>query len=415
VVVAVAVAVALAGAADGASRRKRPVTAARPDDRPGPAVEPASNVLLAPERTVALPGRGMGLAWAPDGHALAVGGHFRERTTRLRYDTRVYDLASDALDRSYSCHWFWVIALAWVHNPYLGEVIVDGGGDHAVKVWDATAPGSTGCVPGQFVPQDGAINLFGEINGWITSLAFSPDGRFLAGTSRDRAVHLWQVAPGKNQWRRVGMWYDDDAGNFLSLAWAPDGRHFATADHQGRVAMWTFDPATDLWDDETVARAARVSYESHFAWCHANAALVTHTPVWSESGHRTVWGVDYSPDGTRVAAASADGLLSVFDAATGRVLVRTGAPHVTALHSLDWSADGRFLAAGAADKRVYVFEAANGRLHDVLSGHADVVTSVAWSPDGRRLASVAGGPLLSFASLEFAFGPDMTLRLWSWR
>ena len=414
-VVAVAVAVALSSTADGASRRKRPATAARPEDRSGPPAPPPNDALLTEERTVALPGRGMGLAWAPDGHALAVGGHFRDRTTRLRYDTRVYDLASDALERSYSCHWFWVIALAWAHNPYLGEVIVDGGGDHAVKVWDANGPGSTRCVPGQLPPEDGGIRQMGEINGWITSLNFSPDGRFLAGTSRDRAVHIWQVASGRNQWKRVGMYYDDDASNFLALAWAPDGRHFVTADHRGRVIMWPFDPSTDLWDDETVARAANVSYESHFSWCHANAPVVTHTPLWSEGNHRTVWGVDYSPDGTRVAAASADGFVSVFDAATGHVVFRTGAPRVTAFHSLDWSADGRFLAAGAADKRVYVFDAANGRLRDVLAGHADVVTTVAWSPDGRRLASVAGGPLLSFASLEFAVGPDMTLRLWTWR
>jgi WD40 repeat protein len=417
VVVTAALAVAVATSVDAASRRKRPSPPAKPPvvERPGDGGGPATNAWLEEAANVAIPGRGMGLAWAPDGHAVAVGGHFKDRATRLRYDTRIYDLASGSLAKSYSCHWFWVISLAWVHNPYLGEVIADGGGDHAVKLWDANAPGSTTCVPGQFRREDGGIRQFGEINGWITSLAFSPDGRFLAATSRDRAVRLWQIAPGPNQWRVVALWYDADAGNFLSLSWAPDGRHLVTGDHEGRVALWSFDAATDLWDDATIASFARATYETIFSWYNKHLAVVTRTPVWSESGHLTVWGVDYSPDGSRVAAASADGLVSVYDAATGAVVFRTGAPRTTGFHSLDWSPDGRFLAAGAKDKKIYVFDAADGGLVDVLAGHMDVVTTVAWSPDSQTLASVGGGPLLSFASLEFSVGPDMTMRLWTWR
>jgi hypothetical protein len=102
---------------------------------PAPPVKQAPvNVHLAPAGTIALPGRGLSLAWAPDGTRLAVGGHFRDKLTRLRYDTRIADVSAGALMKSFACHWFWSVSQAWVDHPDYGPLLADGGGDHAVKV-----------------------------------------------------------------------------------------------------------------------------------------------------------------------------------------------------------------------------------------------------------------------------------------
>ncbi|HJQ82737.1 MAG TPA: hypothetical protein VKA21_01580, partial [Candidatus Binatia bacterium] len=348
-------------------------------------------------------------------HAVALGGHFVERSTRLRYDTRVADVAAGRLVRSFACHWYWVVATAWTDNPWVGEVVADGGADHAVKIWDAHGRGSTRCRPGQFLPADGAIAMLPEINGWITSLAFSPDGRFLAGASRDRAIRIWQVEPGPAQWRVVALWWDEGARNFTSVAWSPDGRALATGDRSGRVAVWGFDPVADRWDDATIEAFARVWYQAQPSWFRRNASLTVRTPLWSDGGHGTVWTVRWSPDGTRLAASGADGRVAVYDAGTGTSLVRFAAPWTHAFHGLDWTRDGRLVTAGGADGRIYLFEPTSGALYDVLEGHADVVTAVGWSPDGRTLASTAGGPLLSAELAHTATGPDQTLRFWTWR
>jgi WD40 repeat protein len=369
---------------------------------------------MAPATAIALPGRGLTLAWAPDGHALAVGGHFREKATRLRYDTRIADVASGQLVRSFACHWWWVVSTAWVDNPYVGEIIADGGGDHAVKIWDANGPGSTRCEPGQLLAKDGGITMLPRIGGWTTALAFSPDGRFLAGANRDRTIRIWQVEPGRNQWKVVSAIYEEAAGNLLSVAWSPDGRRIAAGD-RGRVVVWSFDPARDRWNDAKVEEFKRVWETAQPGWFRRNAAIAIKTPLWTDGDHRMVWNVRFSPDGARVAAASADGLLSVFDAASGAVVYRTGAPRVSPLHGLDWSPDGRFLATGAADKHIYVVDAATGRLWDTLAGHDDIVSAVAWSPDGSMLASTAGGPLLSGSLNSIVEGPDQAIRLWTFR
>jgi WD40 repeat protein len=375
----------------------------------------SENAHLVPLQLVELPGRGTTLAWAPDGRAIAVGGHFAEKSTGLRYDTRIYDVARNTLVKSFACHYYWVVSLAWTINPYVGEVIADGGADHAVKVWDANGPGSLRCRPGQLQAADGGILMLPDINGWVTSLAFSPDGRHLAAASRDRTVRVWQVAPGAEQWQVVALWYEAKAGNFVSLDWAPDGRSIVTGDRRGRVMVWSFDPDADRWPEDMVAAYRKVSWKGQQTWVKQERAYTFRSPRWSDEGHRVVWRARYSPDGTRIAASGEDGVVSVLDAATGQAVFRTGAPRRTKFHGLDWTPDGRHIAAGAADNRIYVFDAATGALYDVLGGHKDDVTAVAWSPDGTTLASVGGGPLLSMATHSQVTGPDQTLRLWTWK
>jgi hypothetical protein len=77
-------------------------------------------VLLEPAGAIALPGRGLSLAWSPDGRRIAVGGHFRDKVTRLRYDTRIADVDAGVLVKSFACHWFWVVSNAWADTPTTG-------------------------------------------------------------------------------------------------------------------------------------------------------------------------------------------------------------------------------------------------------------------------------------------------------
>jgi WD40 repeat protein len=395
---------------DGISRREP-----RRTPPPTPAVEEPANVHLEPAGTIALPGRGQSLAWAPDGRRLAVGGHFREKATRLRYDTRIADTETGSLVKSFACHWYWAVSQAWVDHPDYGELLADGGGDHAVKVWDPNGRGSTKCTPGQFLAADGAVKQLGDIGGWTVSLAFSPDGRWLAGASRDRSVRVWQIHPGATAWRVIGLWFDRAVGNFLSVDWAPDGRALVTGDRRGRVAVWDFDPERDRWDDATIADFARQGYQSQAPWFRAHQAQTTRTPRWADSGHQVVWNARWAPDGARVAGAGTDGTVSVYDAATGSVLFRQTMPSFGSFHGLGWHPGSRWLAAGGSDGHIYVYDTLAGVLHDTLEGHADVVTAVAWSPDGGRLASTAGGPLLMLRLVDVSEGPDQAIRLWRWR
>ena len=391
-------------------RPREPRTPAGPSAPADP-----TNVFFVEQGTIALPGRGLALAWSPDGTRIAAGGRFRERETGLRYDTRIADVASRTLVKSFACHWFFVVATAWTANPFLGEIVADGGGDHAVKLWDASGPGSAKCRPGQFLAGDGAVKALGEINGWTLGLAFSPDGRFLAGASRDRMVRIWQLAAGPRQFRVIGVIYDPAAGNVASVAWRRDGKGLVTSDRLGHVTAWDFDPDVDAFDDATVEAFARVSYEGQPGWCRAHASLATRTPRWRDARRGWIWNVRIAPDGTRAAAVGNDGQLAIYDVDTGAAAFRGEIAGGAELHGLDWSPDGTLVAVGASDRMVHLVDAATGATYDRLEGHGDDVSAVAWSPDGGLLATTAGGPRVSLALLNVTTGPDQTIRLWTRR
>jgi RNA polymerase sigma factor (sigma-70 family) len=108
--------------------------------------------------------------------------------------------------------------------------------------------------------------------------------------------------------------------------------------------------------------------------------------------------VAYSPNGKLLASAGTDGVIWLWDAATGqrRGTLRHG-PRAT-IHGLAFSPDGRLLAAagdepGERASRVLLWEVATGLLQHLLRAPAGV-WAIAFSPDGRRLATAGADSIL---------------------
>jgi WD40 repeat protein len=103
------------------------------------------------------------------------------------------------------------------------------------------------------------------------------------------------------------------------------------------------------------------------------------------AGHTdTVSMVRWSPDGQRIASASNDGTLRLWDAGTGaEVAILNG--HTHRVRSVDWSPDGRRLASASEDGTVRVWSSSGNQLR-LLHRPKRVPWVVAWCPDGGRLA-----------------------------
>ena len=109
--------------------------------------------------------------------------------------------------------------------------------------------------------------------------------------------------------------------------------------------------------------------------------------------------VSWSPDGSRIATASDDDTARVWDARTG-VEALTLKGHTSFVTSVSWSPDGSRIATTSCDNTARVWDARTGAEALTLKGHTNSVTSVSWSPDGRRIATASG---------------DKTARVWDAR
>lgn len=104
-------------------------------------------------------------------------------------------------------------------------------------------------------------------------------------------------------------------------------------------------------------------------------------------GHsKDVFAVAWSPDGKRIASASLDKTVQVWNAVDGgNVFTYRG--HSNSVIAVVWSPNGKRIASGSTDGTVQVWDAANGGNVFTYRGHSDYVDAVAWSPDGQRIAS----------------------------
>ncbi len=97
----------------------------------------------------------------------------------------------------------------------------------------------------------------------------------------------------------------------------------------------------------------------------------------------------FSPDGKTVASAGHDPEIKIWDAATGKD-VKSLRGHKEFLSTIAFSPDGKLLAAAGGDREVRLYDVATGALkRDPLVGHNLVINALAFSPDGKSVVSVS--------------------------
>jgi len=120
---------------------------------------------------------------------------------------------------------------------------------------------------------------------WVVE--FSPDGRRLATSSRDRTIRIWNAGTGE-----VERVLRGHTGGVVGLAWHPDSRHLASvSDGEGTLRVWdtsSVSPVRD-WTIESRGGTAESTLRASVDWTPDGVALRTRhdwtTRLWeAESG-----------------------------------------------------------------------------------------------------------------------------------
>ncbi len=111
--------------------------------------------------------------------------------------------------------------------------------------------------------------------------------------------------------------------------------------------------------------------------CHAQERVLKGDDNFSPAA--------YSPDGKLLAGAAWDGTITLWDAATGRLVRRMKAD--TPVRAVAFHPDGKTLASGDNGAVVTIWDVATGQPIRKMIGHKGPVAQVAYSRDGRVLVS----------------------------
>ncbi len=235
-------------------------------------------------------------------------------------------------------------------------------------------------------------------SGWVTSVAFSPDGRRLVSGSWDRTVKSWDTSTGE-QLTTLGS----KKKEIQALAFSRDGRFLAAENSSDNTALLdsttgqeiralaTDKPLGTLGSDWVYS----IAFSPDDRWLASGIDDKT-VRIWDvKTGQkvrdliglrRPVIYIAFSPDGRLLATGDDEKSIRIWDPSSGEQIYKLSG-HKKVIYAVAFSSNNRWLASASADKTVKLWDLKSGREAHTLAGHGNVVTSLAFSSDGRWLVS----------------------------
>jgi WD40 repeat protein len=238
----------------------------------------------------------------------------------------------------------------------------------------------------------------------ITSVSFSPDGKQVLSSGKNLVAYLWDARSGE----KVAELVHDGPVN--SATYSPDGQWIATGSSDGSARLWKADGSPvksfTLFDEPIGVSEVKFSPDGLRLAIAQDNGIVSIVEIGTEKIIRQlphngkIYDIGFSRDGKRLFAATESGSATVWNPNTGTSFVTV--KHAGDVYQAAFSPDAQYIVTASRDQTTKVVKINNGVIEDTLK-HDDWVEGVAYSPDGYNFATAAD---------------DNTVRVWeaeSWR
>jgi len=247
----------------------------------------------------------------------------------------------------------------------------------------------------------------------VSSMTFSPDGKYALSGSRDQTLKLWDAQTGKE----IRTFSGRNFNVLNALALSPSGKYaisnsldltkdIVSDESQQTLNLWHLQTGEKIQDFFGHFKAIYTLTFSPDEKYFLSGSLDKTIKLWdiqmgteirSFSGHSAgVSSVAFSPNGKYVLSGSFDSTLKLWDVQTAKV-IHTFSEHSESVNSVAFSPDGKYILSGSFDKTMKLWNVQTGKVIHTFSGHSSSVTSVAFSPNGKYALSAS---------------EDKTLKLW---
>lgn len=237
------------------------------------------------------------------------------------------------------------------------------------------------------------------------AIAFSEDGSLLATGGEFSSVHTWDGETGTAVAAFAGHQGPAHCVTFL------DANTLASSAADQSLRLWELNPGWEL--QQTIGAADQPELISHrvtsldFDGTAQHLLVAGGTPSRSgellvfnlDDGQRTlflpqahddvIYSAKFSPDGKRIASASADKYIRTFDLNSSEPLRRLEG-HTNYVLDLAWKGDGSLLASASADNTIKIWNPETGDQSRTIQNFEKQVTAICFVGEGSDVVSSCG-------------------------
>lgn len=233
------------------------------------------------------------------------------------------------------------------------------------------------------------MKRIGDFRSLAVDVAWSPDGKRIASGSNDGSFRVFDFATGAEIWQFQGT------GQMRSAAWSRDGKYVASGQN-GIGYVWDASTGKQVLDEKLGAYTINSAFSPDsksvfFAGGHqvlqvelsSRKIVKQHTLQVSEASDLAI-----APNGKLIVIGSVDGRVECLDIASGKSLWMN--QYDGSQWGVDFSPDGQRVASIGYDFSVHLLDPATGLETFSIRNLPIQGFDVRFSPDGKTLAYMGG-------------------------